>query len=46
MMVRSMDFTVEPGQTYRYRTRLVFWSERQMELPGRWSEPSESVTVR
>jgi hypothetical protein len=28
LMLRQFDFSVEPGQTYRYRSRLVFWDAR------------------
>ena len=55
LMLRAFDFTVEPGKTYRYRARLVFWIpleiRRKMEkpppdFPGPWSEPTDGVKVR
>jgi RNA polymerase sigma factor (sigma-70 family) len=52
LMLRSFDFTVEPGKTYRYRARLVFYSPPELrrvhkreEIRGPWSEPSDSVEV-
>ncbi len=46
-MLRQFDFSVEPGQTYRYRSRLVFWDARagKKEVAGTWSEPTGPVTV-
>jgi len=55
LMVRVLDFTVESGQTYRYRSRLVFFNTRRSDLPaprtrrsdfrGPWSEPTNTVRV-
>jgi hypothetical protein len=47
LMLRQFDFTVDPGQTYRYRARLVIWDTRgrKKEVAGDWSEPTGPVTV-
>jgi hypothetical protein len=47
LMLRQFDFTVDPGQTYRYRARLVIWDTRgrRKEVAGDWSEPTGPVTV-
>ncbi len=52
MMVRTLDFTVESGRTYRYRSRVVLWNpdferagRRQKWIFGPWSEATEIVTV-
>jgi RNA polymerase sigma factor (sigma-70 family) len=52
LMLRAFDFTVEPGKTYRYRARLVFYSppevrrvHKREEILGPWSEPSDPVEV-
>jgi RNA polymerase sigma factor (sigma-70 family) len=54
LMMRSFDFTVEPGRTYRYRSRLWFWNSPERDLAqanmrpqfhGPWSEPTHSVTI-
>jgi len=47
LMLRQFDFSVEPGQTYRYRARLVVWDTRgrRKEVAGLWSEPTESILV-
>jgi hypothetical protein len=46
-MLRQFDFTVDPGQTDRYRARLVIWDTRgrRKEVAGSWSEPTGAVTV-
>jgi RNA polymerase sigma factor (sigma-70 family) len=53
LMVRSLDFTVEPGRTYRYRARVVLINpyydgkdprDRKF-LFGPWSEATELVTI-
>jgi RNA polymerase sigma factor (sigma-70 family) len=47
LMLRQFDFSVEPGQTYHYRSRLVIWDTRgrRKEVAGTWSEPTGPVTV-
>ncbi len=54
LMVRYLDFTVEPGRTYRYRERVVLWNPhfKQGNPPdpnklifGPWSEATDSVTI-
>ena len=54
LMVRSLDFTVEPGRTYRYRTRVVFFNphfkrenprDRKIEISGPWSDVTNIVTI-
>lgn len=54
LMVRSLDFTVEPGQTYRYRARVVLFNphhnqgnppDRNRLIFGPWSEVTDIVTV-
>jgi RNA polymerase sigma factor (sigma-70 family) len=49
VLIRSLDFGVEPGKTYRYRTRVVVDDResggRRGELAGAWSEPSPAITV-
>ncbi len=49
IMVRSLDFTVERGLTYRYRVRVVIDSTdqvgRRREVLGPWSEPTAPVTI-
>ncbi len=46
-MIRSIDFTVNPGVTYRYRARVVVDgpAPKHEEILGPWSEPTEGVTV-
>ena len=48
-MVRSLDFTVEPGFHYRYRVRIVIDGSdgvgQRRELIGPWSEPTAEVAV-
>jgi len=47
-MLRSFDFSVVPGKSYRYRARLDFlagMSNRHGERTGEWSQPTEAVTV-
>jgi hypothetical protein len=50
LMLRSFDFTVVPGQTYRYRARVVARSEIQSgrggAKRGEWSGPTNDVTVQ
>lgn len=53
LMLRSLDFSVTPDQTYRYRARVVVLNLRH--VPGRggwptllfgdWSKPTNAVTV-
>lgn len=49
IMVRSVDFTVERGVSYRYRLRVVIDSSdragQRREVLGPWSEPTEPVTL-
>ncbi len=45
LMLRSLDFTVLPGRTYRYRVRLIFRMARVPDIPGPWSQPTERVTI-
>jgi Sigma-70, region 4 len=52
LVVRAFDFAAEPGKTYRYRARLVFWVPPEIlrengdpEVRGPWSEPTNAVTV-
>jgi RNA polymerase sigma factor (sigma-70 family) len=54
LMVRSIDFTVEPGRTYRYRERVVLFNphykqgnprDRNKLVFGPWSEVTEIVTI-
>ena len=50
LMIRSLDFTAEPGKTYRYRTRVVVVNpdlekDERKEFLGPWSEPTRSVAV-
>ena len=51
LAIRCLDFTVEPGTTYRYRVRVVLMNpdvakDGQKDLYGPWSEPTKEVTVR
>jgi hypothetical protein len=53
LMLRSFDFALERGETYRYRARLVFYTPpgargptRSPEFPGPWSEPTDGVRIR
>lgn len=49
VMIRSIDFTVRPGATYRYRARVVAVAPdprgRVEERPGPWSAPAAEVTI-
>jgi hypothetical protein len=54
LMMRAFDFGVEPGKTYRYRARLVFWTPEEIRrkmkrtpsvFHGPWSEPTDAVKV-
>jgi RNA polymerase sigma factor (sigma-70 family) len=50
LAIRSLDFTVEPGTTYRYRVRVLLVNpdkanDGQKELLGSWSEPTKEVAV-
>jgi hypothetical protein len=53
LTIRALDFTGEPGQTYRYRARVVlinpYYNGQQRGarkyLEGPWSEPTASVTI-
>ena len=50
LMLRSLDFSVSPGQTYRYRARVVVdarprFGRRLREILGDWSRPTDAVTV-
>jgi hypothetical protein len=51
LLVRFLDFGVEPGKVYRFRCRIVFEDPRshapsRSELLGPWSEPTDSVRVK
>jgi hypothetical protein len=47
LMLRRFDFTVEPGQTYRYRVQVVIDdARRRTDVAGAWSEPTNPVTAR
>jgi RNA polymerase sigma factor (sigma-70 family) len=54
LMIRSLDFTVEPGRTYRYRAQVVVFNphyrqgnppDRKRLIFGPWSEVTNIVTV-
>jgi hypothetical protein len=54
LMVRSLDFTVEPGRTYRYRARVILFNpdyqrgnsrDRNKWILGPWSDATEAVTL-
>jgi RNA polymerase sigma factor (sigma-70 family) len=54
LMIRTLDFTVEPGRTYRYRAQLVLLNPRYRQgnppdrkrfILGPWSEATNIVTV-
>jgi len=49
LMIRSLDFTVEAGTSYRYRVRIVLLtsgpSAPDREKFGPWSEPTNEVVV-
>jgi hypothetical protein len=49
LMLRSFDFSVLSGQTYRYRAHVVVDARprygRLTEVLGDWSAPTEAVTV-
>jgi hypothetical protein len=53
LMIRALDFTVEPGRVYRYRARVILdnpYFNRARSgvnrwLQGPWSEASEVITV-
>jgi hypothetical protein len=47
VMLRTFDFTVEPGRTYRYRARVVVFykHDRRIDLPGEWSGAADIVTI-
>jgi RNA polymerase sigma factor (sigma-70 family) len=49
ILVRSLDFTIQPGFTYRYRVRIVIDTAdgigKRRELTGPWSEPTAPVTI-
>ena len=50
LMLRTLDFTVESGQTYRYRSRVVYWNPRWKQgaakvVFGPWSSSTEIVTI-
>jgi hypothetical protein len=50
LAVRSLDFTVEPGATYRYRARVVLVNpdrakDDKKELFSPWSEPTKEVAL-
>lgn len=49
ILVRSLDFTVQPGLSYRYRVRIVVDSAdrigQRRELIGPWSDPTAPVII-
>jgi RNA polymerase sigma factor (sigma-70 family) len=50
LAIRSLDFTVEPGSTYRYRVRVVVWDPianegGKKERRGPWCGPTGHVAV-
>jgi hypothetical protein len=46
IMVRSLDFTVQPEASYRYRARVVLSDGAQREgFSGPWSEPTNAVAI-
>ena len=54
VMVRYLDFTAEPGRTYRYRVRVVFFNphlnqgnppDRKKLIFSPWSEVTNIVTI-
>ncbi len=47
LMLRTFDFTVEPGRTYRYRARVVllYKHDRTSDLKGEWSAAADIVTI-
>jgi hypothetical protein len=47
IMVRSIDFTAQPGTSCRYRARVVVigGSPRRQEIFGPWSEPTTAVAI-
>ncbi len=49
VMIRSIDFTVRAGSTYRYRARVVAVvpdpRRRPSEVLGPWSGPTEAVAI-
>jgi hypothetical protein len=46
VMVRCIDFTVQPKASYRYRTRVVLSDVALRDgLFGSWSEPTAAVTI-
>jgi hypothetical protein len=50
LAIRCLDFTLEPGTTYRYRVRVLLVNpdkdnDGKKELFGPWSEPTREVTA-
>jgi RNA polymerase sigma factor (sigma-70 family) len=48
LMMRSFDFSVVPGRTYRYRARLILATQlanRPGQRAGEWSRPTEPVAI-
>ena len=50
LMLRTLDFNVEPGQTYRYRSRVVVFNLKRRQGENRlkfgpWSPSTEIVTI-
>jgi hypothetical protein len=49
LMIRTFDFGVQPGHTYRYQARLVVLARARFARPGEWSgpwsEPAPPVVV-
>jgi hypothetical protein len=50
LMLRTIDFTVERGRTYRYQSRVVVVNVKRQKSDnklkfGPWSQPTEIVTI-
>jgi hypothetical protein len=47
VMIRSIDFTAQPGAIYQYRARVVVFSlaPKHTEMFGPWTDPTGEVTI-